>query len=163
MAASPDDLFRRLEDLGIETATVHHPAVFTVEESQNLCGEIAGAHSKNLFLKDKKGTVLLVVALEDADIDLKTFHKRADVSRLSFGKPDLLMQLLGVTPGAVTPFALINDTEAQVRVILDERMMAHEIVNYHPLTNEATTSITPDDLLKFLRSCGHEPAVIAVE
>ena len=162
MIASPDDLFQRLDDLDIETETHRHAAVFTVDEARALRGEIPGGHCKNLFLKDKKGTVLLVVALEDADIDLKSFHKRAGVARLSFGKPDLLAELLGVTPGAVTPFALINDTDTKVRVILDERMMAHDMVNYHPLTNEATTSIAPADLLKFIRACGHEPSIMAV-
>ncbi len=162
MPASPDDLFARLAELGIETQTHRHAPLFTVEQSQAMRGEIAGGHSKNLFLKDKKGQVLLVSALEDADIDLKTFHKRCEAARLSFGKPELLMELLGVVPGGVTPFGLINDGECRVRFILDERMMDHDVINFHPLTNEATTSITPDDFVAFARACGHEPLIIAV-
>jgi len=162
MPATPEELLARLDALGIAHETHRHPPLFTVEQSQALRGEIAGAHSKNLFLKDKKGNVLLVTAMEDAAVDLKTFHTRAGVQRLSFGKPDLLMELLGVIPGAVTPFGLINDTGTRVRFILDERMMEHDVANFHPLTNEATTSIAPADLLAFARACGHEPTVMGV-
>jgi Ala-tRNA(Pro) deacylase len=162
MAATPEDLFARLAELGIATQTHLHPAVYTVDEARALRGTIPGAHSKNLFLKDKKGEVLLVSALEDADIDLKTFHRRAGTQRLSFGKPELLMELLGLEAGSVTPFGVINDHGARIRVILDERLMRHETLNFHPLTNEATTSISPSGLVAFLRACGHEPEVMDV-
>ena len=99
---------------------------------------------------------------EDTEVDFKGFGQKIGIGRISFGKPDLLMELLGVEPGGVTPFGLINDTETRVTVVLEERLMAHEVVNFHPLTNAATTSIRPDDLLKFIRACGHEPAIIAV-
>ena len=109
MPATRQDLFARLAELGIETATVEHEAVFTVAESSRLERELPGGHTKNLFLKDKKGRLFLVVALGHAQIDLKTLHKTLGCDRLSFGKPELLMEVLGVTPGSVTPFALIND------------------------------------------------------
>ena len=162
MPARPEDLFARLEELGIETTTHEHPPLYTVEQSRALRGEIPGGHSKNLFMKDKKGRVALASLQEDTEVDLKGFGQKIGIGRISFGKPDLLMELLGVEPGGVTPFGLINDTETRVTVVLEERLMAHEVVNFHPLTNAATTSIRPDDLLKFIRACGHEPAIIAV-
>jgi Ala-tRNA(Pro) deacylase len=160
--ATRQDLFARLADLGIDTRTVDHPAVFTVAESSNLERELPGGHTKNLFLKDKKGTLFLVVALGRAHIDLKTLHKGLGCDRLSFGRPELLMEVLGVPAGSVTPFALINDKARRVTVILDADMMRHEQLNYHPLENTATTNIAREDLLRFIRSCGHEPRVMAV-
>ncbi len=160
MPARPEDLFARLEELGIETKTHNHPPLFTVEQSRELRGEIPGGHSKNLFLKDKKGQVALVVMLEDTHVDLKTFGAHIGIGKVSFGKPDLLMQLLGVEPGGVTPFGLINDTGGKVKVVLEHRMMEEELLNYHPLTNAATTTIRPDDLVTFIKSCGHSPDII---
>jgi Ala-tRNA(Pro) deacylase len=142
--------------------TVDHPAVFTVAESSVLERSLPGGHTKNLFLKDKKDRLHLVVALSHARIDLKTLHKTLGCDRLSFGRPELLMEVLGVPPGSVTPFALINDRDRRVTVILDADMMRHERLNCHPLANTATTSIARDDLVAFIRSCGHEPRVLAV-
>src|SRR5262245_11212771 len=133
MAATREDLFARLGGLGIETVTVEHPALFTVEESKRLRGDIPGAHSKNLFLKCKKGTLWLVVALESTAVDLKTLHGRLGCGRLSFGSAELLEEVLGVTPGSVTPFSVINDTRSQVRVVLDQALMAYDRLNFHPL------------------------------
>jgi Ala-tRNA(Pro) deacylase len=163
MPATRQDLFARLEDLGIATETKTHPPVYTVEEARALRGEIAGGHCKNLFLKDKKQALWLVVCREDAAIDLKALPARIGSARISFGKPDLLMAVLGVEPGSVTPFALINDTSNQVNVILDETMMKHDILNYHPLDNTATTSIAADDLVTFIRSCGHNPQIVNID
>lgn len=163
MALSPDDLLARLDALGIAHTTYRHPAVYTVEEARAHCGHLPGCHCKNLFLKDKKGQLWLVVARDDAAIDMKTLDRRIGAARLSFGKPELLAQVLGVVPGSVTPFALANDTQGQVRVVLDAVMMQAELVNYHPLTNEATTALTPAELLAFLRSTGHEPAIMAID
>ena len=160
--ATPDDLFARLEDLGIETTTVTHPPLYTVEDSRQLRGDIPGGHCKNLFLKDKKGAIWLVVTLEDADVDMKSLHKTIGSARLSFGKPDLLMELLGVIPGGVTPFAVINDTGIRVNVVLDRTMLSHDVLNYHPLTNEATTAIRSSDLLTFIEACGHTPQIVDV-
>ena len=162
MPATRADLFARLAELGIETETLEHEAVFTVEQSSRLEGSLPGGHTKNLFLKDKKGTLFLVVALGSSRVDLKTLHKQIGCDRLSFGKPELLMDVLGVVPGAVTPFALINDKARRVTVILDADMMRHERLNYHPLENTATTNIAREDFLRFIRSCGHEPRVMAV-
>ena len=156
-------LIEFLEEYGIHTRTVTHPPAFTVQDAQALRGRIPGGHTKNLFLKDKKGHLVLVVALEDTQIDLKRLHKRIGVARLSFGKPELLEEVLRVKPGSVTPFALINDREHRVRVILDARMMQYEVLNFHPLVNTATTSIDRDDFLRFLRITGHEPLIIDVQ
>jgi Ala-tRNA(Pro) deacylase len=162
MPASRDDLMARFAELGIATETHAHAPVFTVEEARELRGKIPGGHCKNLFLKDEKGAVWLIVCLEDARIDLKQAPSRIGSKRLSFGKPDLLMELLGVEPGSVTPFGLINDKAARVNVILDEQMMRNERLNYHPLRNDATTTIAARDLLTFIRACGHEPRVLRV-
>lgn len=156
MPASPTDLFTFLDRLGIVHHTVSHPPVFTVEESRELRGRIPGGHSKNLFLKDKKDTLYLVVASEDATIDLKGLHRRLGASgRLSFGSAPLLMEVLGVVPGAVTPFAAINDIAGRVNVVLEATMMRHDVINFHPLDNSMTTSIGRDDLVRFLSATGH--------
>jgi len=161
MPKTPDELLAFLDGLGISVSTVRHPPLFTVAESQSLRGEIAGGHTKNLFLKDKKGAYFLVTVEEEAVVDLKTIHNLIGASgRVSFGKPDMLMDLLGVAPGAVTVFGAVNDTEGRVKIVLDEGLMREETINAHPLTNEATTSIRRDDLLAFLKATGHEPHVL---
>ena len=159
MPTTPDDLFAFLARLGIVHKTVTHPPLFTVEQSQALRGTIPGGHTKNLFLKDKKDTVFLVVAPEDARVDLKTLHHCIGASRFSFGSAALLEELLGVTPGAVTAFGAINDTAARVNVVIDAGLMAHETINCHPLVNTMTTSIGRDDLVKFLEATGHTPRI----
>jgi Ala-tRNA(Pro) deacylase len=155
-------LFARLADLGIGTETVEHEAVFTVEESSKLERTLPGGHTKNLFLKDKQDRLFLVVALSRARIDLKNLHKTLGSDRLSFGRPELLFEVLGVPAGSVTPFALLNDTAQRVTVILDADMMRHERLNYHPLENTATTNIAGKDLIRFIQACGHAPKIVAV-
>ena len=163
MAVTPEELFATFAGLGIAHQTVEHPPLFTVEQSQALRGQIPGGHTKNLFLRDKKQSLYLVVALEDAEIDLKGLHRKLGASgRFSFGSADLLMEVWGVTPGSVTPFGAINDTEARVTVVLDAAMMAHETLNYHPLVNTMTTSLSREGLVKFLESTGHMPRIEAV-
>jgi Ala-tRNA(Pro) deacylase len=163
MPATPADLFAFLDRLGIAHRTITHPPLFTVEQSRALRGQIPGGHTKNLFLKDKKDALYLVVALEDAAIDLKSLHRRLDASgRFSFGSADLLREILGVEPGAVTPFAAINDTGRRVSVVLDAAMMTHETLNYHPLDNTMTTSIARASLVTFLEATGHPPRIEAV-
>lgn len=155
MPASPDDLFARFAELGIATVSHRHPPLHTVEESRRLRGDLPGGHCKSLFFKDAKGALWLVVTLEDRALDLKRLHRHIGAARLSFAKPELLMEVLGVSPGAVTPFALINDTERRVKVVLDAEMLSRAPLNYHPLTNEATTAIAPVDLERFIIACGH--------
>ena len=157
MTASRDDLFSLLRSLGIETATHEHPPVFTVEEAKAHCAHLPGGHCKSLFLKDKKGELFLLVALDSRPIELNAIAKRLGCGRLSFGRPELLMAALGVTPGAVTPFALINDKARRVDVVLDAGMMQERLLNYHPLANTATTAIRPDDLRRFIVACGRRP------
>jgi Ala-tRNA(Pro) deacylase len=141
---------------------VEHAAVFTVAESAKLERELPGGHTKNLFLKDKNGRLFLIVALGSTRINLKALPQRIGSDRLSFGRPELLADVLGVTPGSVTPFALLNDVAGRVTVILDADMMRSERLNYHPLENTATTNIAREDLLRFIRSCGHEPRILSV-
>jgi Ala-tRNA(Pro) deacylase len=162
MPATPQDLFAFLDRLGIRHTTVSHPPLFTVTDSQSLRGQIAGGHTKNLFLKDKPGALFLVVAEEDARIDLKSIHPRIGARRVSFGSAELLAQHLGVPPGSVTPFAAINDSAGAVSVVLDTALMQHAVLNFHPLINTMTTSIAVRDLVAFLKATGHEPRLLPV-
>jgi Ala-tRNA(Pro) deacylase len=162
MPATRSDLFARLDQLGIATTTVDHQAVFTVAESTGLERSLPGGHTKNLFLKDAKDRLFLVIAQSTMPVDLKTLHKTLGCARLSFGKPELLMQVLGVPAGSVTAFSLINDTEHRVSVVVDAALMGHASINCHPLENTATTNISRDDLLKFIRACGHDPRIVGL-
>jgi Ala-tRNA(Pro) deacylase len=162
MPASRADLMSFLDKLGLATSTVEHAPVFTVEEAQKVHGSIPGGHCKNLFCKDEKGTLWLIVALEDATIDLKAAKDKIGSKRLTFAKPELLMEVLGIEPGSVTPFSLINDSEIRTNVVLDEAMMGLEKLNFHPLKNNATTTIAAADLLIFIKACGHSPRIVAV-
>lgn len=157
------DLLARFADLGIETKTFDHPAVFTVAESAEVKAAIPGAHSKNLFLKDKKGRVFLVTAEGHAAIDLKAISEKIGASgRVTFGKPELLLELTGLTPGSVTPFGIVNDTERRITVVVDAALMEHEVLNFHPMENTATTSIRREDLVRFLEAEGHPPLIVLV-
>jgi Ala-tRNA(Pro) deacylase len=154
-------LFARLEELGIASTTVEHAPMFTVEQSVVLRGTIPGAHTKNLFLKDKDGRLALVVAKEDSKVDLKALAKRLDFGRFSFGRPELLMAVLGIEPGSVTAFALINETSRRLdAVVVDEALMGFAEVNSHPLINNATTRIATGDLIRFMEACGYAPRVL---
>ena len=159
MPATRQNLFARLAELGIETHTVEHEALFTVAESSKLERELPGAHTKNLFLKDEDGDLFLVVAQTTTRVDLKVLARKLGAGRFSFGKPELLMEALGVPPGSVTAFAVINDGARRVRLMIDAELMRHDSINCHPLENTATTNIARDDLLRFIRSCGHEPRI----
>jgi Ala-tRNA(Pro) deacylase len=139
---------------------VTHPAVFTVEEARRHRGDLPGTHTKNLFLRDKKGAMWLVVCREDRAVDLKALGERIGARHLSFGSAERLLRHLGITPGAVSPFAVINDTERAVRVVLDKGVLAADPVNLHPLDNTMTTAITGADLLRFLEAEGHPPRVL---
>jgi Ala-tRNA(Pro) deacylase len=150
------ELFEFFQELGIDTTTHRHEALHTVEQSQELRGDLPGGHCKSLFLKDKKAQLWLVVALEDSEVNLKKLHKQIGAARLSFGNSDLMWQVLGVRPGSVTPFALINDQQKQVNIVLDQAMLAHDLLNYHPLHNEATTAIATTDLRRFIKATGHQ-------
>ena len=158
--ATRGELFARLDALGIRTRTVEHRPLFTVAESAAVEQDIPGGHTKNLFLTDGKNALYLVVALSSAKIDLKALTRVLGCGRLSFAKPKLLMEALGVTPGSVTAFAVMNDTARRVCVVIDADLMQHETVNCHPLENTATTNIARGDLLRFIRASGHEPRIV---
>ena len=160
LPTEPDDLFKRLDSLVIPYQTVTHPPVYTVEEAKRLRGEIRGAHIKNLFLRDKKRRMWLLVALESQRLDLKSLGAQLNAKSLSFANADRLFAYLGVRPGSVTPFAVINDKDRAVQVLLDEAILSFEAVNCHPLVNWMTTSIRPTDLLKFLDAEDHPPQLL---
>lgn len=160
-AKSRTDLFDMLDSLGLEHRTVDHPAIFTVEEGRDFKADMPGGHSKNLFLKDKKGVLTLAVAHCDTRVDLVGLGKSLGAKgRLSFGKPELMTETLGVIPGAVTPFALMNSgAEALSSVILDQRLLEYDPIWFHPLENTASTAVSPDGLLRFIEACGFEPCL----
>lgn len=155
-------LFHFLDSHGIAHKTVDHPAIFTVEEGRALKTQWPGGHSKNLFLKDKKGALYLAVALAETKVDLVGLGKRLGArGRLSFGKPELMTATLGVIPGAVTPFALINKSaRALSAVILDDALFAHDPVWFHPLENTASTAVAAEDLVRFVKACGFDPVIL---
>jgi Ala-tRNA(Pro) deacylase len=162
MPATPEILFAALESLGIAHPTVSHAPLFTVEQSQALHGRIPGAHTKNLFLRDRKETMFLLTTLQDTVIDLKSLPDRIGAGRLSFGSAERLRTYLGIEPGSVSPLATINDADRRVSVILDAALMQHDLINAHPLTNTMTTTLRRDDLVKFLVSTGHPPRILDV-
>jgi len=161
--ASPEALLRRLEELGIAAITVSHPPLFTVAQSKELRGSLPGHHVKNLFLRNKKGAMWLVTCLEDREVDLKRLSDALEGGRLSFGRPERLMQYLGVRPGAVTPFAVINDRGREVTMVLDRALTEDRPVNAHPLVNDRTTAIAGPDLIRFLEAEGHSPLLLDFE
>lgn len=160
--AGSAELLGRLADLGIAARTVDHPPVFTVEEAARYKGDLPGAHTKNLFLRDKPGKKMWLLCVRaDREVDLRALPERIDAKpRLSFGSPERLMKYLGVTAGAVSPLAILNDHGGAVRVVLDRTLLEGDIVNLHPLDNAKTTAMTPADLLRFLEAEGHPPTIL---
>ena len=155
-----DRLLAWMADHGIEQTTHDHPAVFRVEEGLELKAAMPGAHTKNLFLKDKKGRLWLISARQDTVIDLKRADKWIGSARLSFGNEALLWETLGVRPGSVTALGLINDPDQRVTFVLDQALWDADVVNFHPLTNTATTALTQADFRRFLLLLGREPMVV---
>ena len=159
--AAADALFALLDRAGIAHVTLWHAPVFRVGEGAEIKAKLAGGHTKNLFVRDKKGTPFLVVAQEDTEIELKSLHRRLGASgRFSFGSRELMAELLGVEPGSVTPFALINDRAHRVTLILDAALTRADPVNFHPLTNTGTTQVSAAGFLKFMTTIGVEPMVV---
>jgi Ala-tRNA(Pro) deacylase len=155
-------LYDRFRQLDIVWKTYEHIPVFTVEESSSVIDNLPGGHTKNLFLKDKKGGLWLVVVRAHLRVDLPALAKQLAAPRYSFGSAELLIATLGIEPGSVTPFALMNDTEHKVRPVLDEDMLKLDPVNFHPLRNDRTTAIAPNDLVRFVKACGYDPLIAAI-
>lgn len=163
MPLSSDDLLARLAALGVATETRDHAPVLTVEEMMAECGDLAGAHTKNLFLRDNKKNYFLVSMLHDAALDMKALRPLIGAKGgLSFGSPEALLETLGVVSGAVSPFAAANDGEGRVSVWLQQELMAHEALNFHPLRNDRTTTIAPEGLKRFLADIGHAPSLFTL-
>ena len=154
------DLIAFLDELGVEHRTLDHPAVFRVGEGDEIKAAMPGAHTKNLFLKDKKGKLWLISARQDTVIDLKRADKWIGSARLSFGNEALLWETLGVRPGSVTALGLINDPDQRVTFVLDQALWDADIINFHPLTNTATTALTQADFRRFLTLIGREPVIV---
>ena len=162
MAATPDDLFAFFDKLGIEHSTVEHPPFFTVDEGRPWHDKIPGLHCKNLFIKDRKGGIWLVVLPADKRADLARLEKLLSAPRFSFARPEILQEVMELTPGSVTPFGLINDTQRRITVVLDEEMLDSERVNFHPLHNAASTTLKSADLVRFVRALGYQPTIMRV-
>ena len=160
MIASPDDLFAWLDARGILHTTHWHDAVFTVEDGRELKASMPGGHTKNLFMMDKDGATVLISAHAESELPLNKLHRAIGTRRLSFGKPDHMQTVLGVQPGSVTAFALINDTERQVRFIVDKALMGHDPLNFHPLVNTGTTAISRTDFERFVAATGRDLDVV---
>lgn len=160
MSATPKQLLSRLDDLAVRYHYFSHPPVFTVEEARRHCSHIPGGHCKNLFLRSKKRHYWLLVLAADAWVDLNRLAKDVGAGRFGFASRERLDEVLGVMPGAVTPLALINDSEQRIRVVIDRRLLDYSVVNFHPLVNDATVSLAPQDLLRFIRACGREPLLV---
>jgi Ala-tRNA(Pro) deacylase len=162
MRYAKEDLIAYLQREGLSFTAHEHPAVFTVEEAQAHCGHIPGVHCKNLFLKDKKEKLWLLTVPDERVVDLKTLPDKIGAARISFGKPELLMEVLGVLPGSVSPLAVINDNQRRVTPVLDAWMMQQDLLNYHPLVNTSTLTMTPDALRIFMRRQGYEPVMVTL-
>jgi Ala-tRNA(Pro) deacylase len=152
-----------MADNGIDQVTHDHPAVFTVGEGLDLKADMPGVHTKNLFLKDRKGRLWLISAAQDTVIDLKRAHAAMGSDRLSFGNEALMYETLGVRPGSVTALGLINDVDRQVTFVLDRRLHEAAIVNFHPLTNTATTALDQAAFRKVMALLGRAPIVVDFE
>lgn len=160
ITAQRTELFAFLDTHDIAHTTHEHKAVFTVEEGTDIKGQLPGGHTKNLFLKDKAGTYFLICALGDTQIKINALHRHLGCKRLSFGKPEALLDMLGVVPGSVTLFSVLQDRDQSVRLVLDKALLSHDLVNFHPLANTATTAITSADMLRFANAAGHAPIII---
>ena len=153
-------LYDLLDKLGVTHTTHEHEAIFTVEQGAHIKASLPGGHTKNLFLKDKSGALFLVCALGETKIPVNQLHKVLGCKRLSFGKPDLMEEVLGVTPGSVTFFAVMNDTKNRVKLVIDQALLNHELVNFHPLENTATTAFAASDMRAFAAATGHDPIIL---
>ena len=162
LPTTPEALVETLENAGIAFTRHEHPPLLTVEESKGHRGDMVGTHVKNLYLRDRKKRNFLVVAQEDREIDLKALQDKIGADRLSFGSADRLFEFLGVCPGAVSPFTVINDTENRVRLALDSSLMEADMLYFHPLVNDVTLGVTPDGLRSFLRITGHDAQIILI-
>ena len=158
--AGPEELYAVFARHGIVWRTVEHPPVFRVDEGREIKAALPGGHTKNLFLKDAKGQLWLISALGETRIDLRRLPAVIGSAKLSFANEQALYEALGVTPGSVTLFALINDPDHRVRLVLDKALLEHDLVNFHPLTNTATTAVSREDLLRFLQALGVEPVIV---
>ncbi len=160
MPVTRQELFDYLDKLNIPHTTHNHAPIFTVEEGADIKASMPGGHTKNLFLKDKAGRFFLICALGETPIRINKLHPILGCKRLSFGKPEPLLEHLGMTPGSVTLFSVLNDTDSNVTLILDAALLNHDIVNFHPLLNDATTAISSTDMIAFAKATGHDPIIL---
>lgn len=155
-------LLADLRALAIPFAAHEHQAVFTVAESDAVHAAMPGAHTKNLFLKDKGGAFWLVTVPSDARVNLKALPAAIGCKHVSFGKAEDMERLLGIAPGSVTPLAAINAMPGSLTVVLDAVLADADPVNVHPLRNTATLGLSGAAIIDLLRHWGHTPQVAAI-
>jgi Ala-tRNA(Pro) deacylase len=155
-----DNILEYMKNIGIATTLYHHPPVFTVAEAERVDKEIEGAHTRNLFLRDKREKMFLVTLRHDTKVDLKKLSDLLGCGRFSFGSPERLWTYLGVRPGSVTPLSILNDTDRKVQIVLEYGMMNEEKVNFHPLNNAMTVGMTPADLMTILEKENITPIIL---
>ena len=158
--ASPDDVFKTLDKLGIVHSTITHPPMRTVEDSRALRDGVPGGYSKNLFLRNRKGRMVLVTLLEHRTVDLKALGAQLGIGKPSFASQQRLMHFLGVKPGAVTPLAVINDVTQVVTTVLDKSLLAMDPLHFHPCDNCMTTTVSADGLLSYMNICHLDPVIV---
>ncbi len=161
--ATPEDLRELLDQLGASYNSVSHPPLRTVEDSKTHRDGLTGGFSKNLFLRNKKSQMWLLTCMEDRKIDLKALGQKLGAGRVSFGSPQRLMHYLGVIPGSVTPFAVVNDKQNVVRMVIDAGLLQHKQLNFHPLVNTETITVNKDGLMDFLDFVDHAPEIIDLD
>ncbi len=160
---TPSDIYRFLDDLGVEYGKCEHPAVFTVEESSRLVPELPGTPTKNLFIRDGKGRRhFLIVVGHDKSVDLKSLGERLEAGKLSFASPQRLQKHLGLEPGSVSILGIVNDSEGNVELVIDRAVWESDAVQCHPLVNTATVIIPRAGLRRILEHTGHAPRVLDV-
>lgn len=160
LPTNPETLFKLFDTIGLTYQLHHHPAVFTVAEGEEIQRSIPGVHCRNLFLRDKKERMALVMLRNETNVDLKRLAPLIGLERISFGSPERLFRHLGVRPGSVCPFAVINDQAQEVQAVLDHSILDCEVVNFHPLLNTMTVGMSPQHLIRFLEHVGHLPHIV---
>lgn len=160
MISTESELYTYFDELGITYSTKHHPAYYTVEDGRELKMSMPGGHTKNLFMIDKDDSIVLISAHAESELKLNKLHKLIGTRHLSFASADLMNEVLGVTPGSVTAFALVNDQRHRVKFVVDKTLMDYDILNFHPLTNTATTAIGRTDFIRFIEATGHAIQIV---
>lgn len=165
LAATAKQLLNALETLGVEHQTTTHEALYTVDQAKEVAYDEPGAHTKNLFLRNKKGRMFLLVVESDHRVDLRGLRDKLNVpgGQFAFASTERLGLYLGVVPGSVSPLAVYNDHECAVQVLIQRTLLEHEWIYLHPCRNTHSTRLRTHDLLEILNSWKHPVTVLDFE